>query len=414
MSQEGRALIAIQSSHLHRDWQASQRETWIRDIPGGVDYRFFLGNPVAGDASADEVFLDIPDDYGSTCFKMRGIAEWALAGGYQHVYKIDMDTLVNVGNLLGSGFREHDYTGGLYKHPRGLLFASGGSGYWLSERALRLVAAEPTWEGQLNDNHSGEGGHSDVWVAMIMERNGIPLHDDRRYKFLPGERLEVSTIALHLGSVFGWAGSVPPYSPSLMYEGYRQMRALGSATAIGCRLMGEDELLWLAEQATRRLAIANIGAWTGASVRALAEASLGTVFAIDSWWSTHWEEEFCAKNFNVDLKSKPPDWIFTTFLKGMEPLTNIVTMRMLSTEAAPRLRGIRLDMVYIDANHCYEKVREDILAWRPLLCPGGLLCGHDYCDAVWGRGVMRAVDELLPGFRRGPSSIWYYLDKEGQ
>jgi hypothetical protein len=59
------------------------------------------------------------------------------------------------------------------------------------------------------------------------------------------------------------------------------------------------------------------------------------------------------------------------------------------------------------AIHDYGKVKEDILAWRPLLVPGGLLCGHDYSWEEWGVGVIRAVDELLPDRQVGPESIWW-------
>lgn len=37
-----------------------------------------------------------------------------------------------------------------------------------------------------------------------------------------------------------------------------------------------------------------------------------------------------------------------------------------------------LDFVYIDGNHSYSSVREDILLYYPKLKRGGLLSGHDY------------------------------------
>jgi hypothetical protein len=36
------------------------------------------------------------------------------------------------------------------------------------------------------------------------------------------------------------------------------------------------------------------------------------------------------------------------------------------------------DLVFIDANHDYDHVKEDILLWTPLIKSGGLLIGHDY------------------------------------
>lgn len=50
------------------------------------------------------------------------------------------------------------------------------------------------------------------------------------------------------------------------------------------------------------------------------------------------------------------------------------------------------DVIYIDANHSYESVSNDIKYYWPKLKTNGFLCGHDYCNK-WS-GVMRAVDEF--------------------
>lgn len=39
-----------------------------------------------------------------------------------------------------------------------------------------------------------------------------------------------------------------------------------------------------------------------------------------------------------------------------------------------------LDAVYIDANHSYDSVLQDLLAWEPKIKHGGFLMGHDACD----------------------------------
>lgn len=47
------------------------------------------------------------------------------------------------------------------------------------------------------------------------------------------------------------------------------------------------------------------------------------------------------------------------------------------------------DIIFIDANHDYEYVANDIEAWSQKLTPYGVLCGHDYVMD----GVQRAVQE---------------------
>jgi len=51
------------------------------------------------------------------------------------------------------------------------------------------------------------------------------------------------------------------------------------------------------------------------------------------------------------------------------------------------------DIIYIDASHDYESVKNDILAWSPKLKSGGYMCGDDYCTG-W-IGVYDAVNELF-------------------
>jgi len=158
---------------------------------------------------------------------------------------------------------------------------------------------------------------------------------------------------------------------------------------------------WLAEQASTRKLIAEVGSWMGGSARAMADNTSGVVYCIDPWTGT--PEMDADPDFQANKHD--PDWLVNGFIKNMEGLTNYRMVRMLSVPAAEFLagEGLRFDMIFIDACHEYESVKADILAWKPLLADGGLLCGHD-----WGwRGVSQAVAELLPGAHAvGVDSIW--------
>lgn len=67
-----------------------------------------------------------------------------------------------------------------------------------------------------------------------------------------------------------------------------------------------------------------------------------------------------------------------------------------STEALGRLPDSGLDWIYIDGNHLYEFVRDDLAAALPKLRPGGYLACDDYGHAGWWEdGVRRAVDEFV-------------------
>lgn len=62
-----------------------------------------------------------------------------------------------------------------------------------------------------------------------------------------------------------------------------------------------------------------------------------------------------------------------------------------------------LDLVFIDASHSYEYVKQDIINYRSKLRPGGWLTGHD----IDLPGVKQAVDELVVNYEIGPNRVWY-------
>lgn len=78
-----------------------------------------------------------------------------------------------------------------------------------------------------------------------------------------------------------------------------------------------------------------------------------------------------------------------------------------------RYRGETLDFAYIDGDHSFEGVCEDLRTLVPLLRPGGIVAGDDYGVAGWWeQGVTRAVDAWIadhPGSRlqRLGSQYWF-------
>jgi len=160
------------------------------------------------------------------------------------------------------------------------------------------------------------------------------------------------------------------------------------------------ELQWLASQASKASLIAEIGCWQGRSTRALADNTSGTVFAIDHFQGV--------PELLYILADKPPYWLFKTFTMNLIDRDNVVVVRKTSHEAALLLAPLRFDMIFIDGDHDYPAVLDDIRWWQPLLAPGGLLCGHDYQDAP---GVEQAVTESLPDAQllEGTSLWWVRL-----
>jgi len=49
-----------------------------------------------------------------------------------------------------------------------------------------------------------------------------------------------------------------------------------------------------------------------------------------------------------------------------------------SVEGAKDFVDNTLDFVYLDADHSYQAVKDDLNAWYPKLKVGGIICGHDF------------------------------------
>jgi predicted O-methyltransferase YrrM len=158
--------------------------------------------------------------------------------------------------------------------------------------------------------------------------------------------------------------------------------------------MEDHSLVWLAEQAAKYQVICEVGCWRGKSTTCLADNTSGVVYAVDHWKGS-------TEHQPVDEEK-----LYQMFVDQMAPYISsgkVIPIRMDSPAAAAQLasQGITFDMVFIDASHEYEAVCADINAWKPLIKPGGLFCGH---DAGYGP-VENAVNDLLPG-NRHEGSMW--------
>jgi hypothetical protein len=97
----------------------------------------------------------------------------------------------------------------------------------------------------------------------------------------------------------------------------------------------------------------------------------------------------------------------------------LIMMRMESTIAARYIANYSLDMIFIDADHDYKSVLDDIIAWVPKVKEGGIIAGHDY-DPTGGFDVWRVVDYMFFGVNfnlieddaGGPNNKCWWLTKD--
>lgn len=93
-------------------------------------------------------------------------------------------------------------------------------------------------------------------------------------------------------------------------------------------------------------------------------------------------------------------------------LGNTCTLwKMTSMEAVKEFEDNSLDFVFIDGNHEYEHVLEDITEWTKKVKPGGIVAGHDYkIDPVNNYGVIQAIQEYTEKNHIAP---WFILHAGG-
>jgi hypothetical protein len=94
-------------------------------------------------------------------------------------------------------------------------------------------------------------------------------------------------------------------------------------------------------------------------------------------------------------------------IRRLRPDLSVVCFPYPSVSAAGMMReDDKAHAIFIDGEHSYAAAKQDILAWRPHLRAGGLLCGHDREH----KGVRQALAETVPDFSKAPGSIWWRVE----
>ena len=135
------------------------------------------------------------------------------------------------------------------------------------------------------------------------------------------------------------------------------------------------------------LKILEIGSWAGASAVTWASAiqkynnGLGQVFCVDSWESSNTSpanQEGWDLHMNNLLKNY---FIYQMFIHNIQcsGCSSIVTaLRGYSKDIILNFAHNSFDIIYIDAGHDHESVKNDNKNSKPNLIISGILCGDDF------------------------------------
>lgn len=139
-----------------------------------------------------------------------------------------------------------------------------------------------------------------------------------------------------------------------------------------------------------------------------------TLHMIDSWQAHDSEGRYAQSGDYHGKMSNDEQESYYNYTKNVTEFAGdrAKVIRATSLQAINMFDDQSLDFVFIDADHTYEGVKEDLEAWYPKLKNGGVLSGHDYDNKdypCWG--VEKAVKEFCESHalevRLGYNFTWF-------
>ena len=104
----------------------------------------------------------------------------------------------------------------------------------------------------------------------------------------------------------------------------------------------------------------------------------GTLYMVDVWRPLG--KEYLDSSNHKNYQNQ----IYSYAMKNLEGLEDRGIMIRANSEKSSKIfSNESLDFVYIDANHAYDFVVDDIKYWYSKIKKGGFLWGHDYINLDW-------------------------------
>lgn len=139
--------------------------------------------------------------------------------------------------------------------------------------------------------------------------------------------------------------------------------------------------------------VIEVGSWLGGGstkhFAKLVQPKNGKVYAVDTWLGSSTQQAG-----QIHYQPILP-YAYEQFLSNMihwKLDTTVIPCRMTSLEASQVLDVVP-DLIYIDAEHTYVSVYQDLTAWYPFVKNKGILCGDDWMWPEVRRAVVQFANE---------------------
>ena len=145
--------------------------------------------------------------------------------------------------------------------------------------------------------------------------------------------------------------------------------------------------------------ICEVGVRDAGNFKNMLTSNVAMAIGVDIWADT----DKAGQNDNLyDQKLLTSQYrdVFSKYLND----PRVKLLREFSKEACSFFKDETFDFIYIDADHTYEAVSEDLNAWFPKVKKGGVISGHDHISGErtlqLGHSVKFGVVEAVADFRK--------------
>lgn len=140
---------------------------------------------------------------------------------------------------------------------------------------------------------------------------------------------------------------------------------------------------------------AEIGVFEASFTELFAKAGF-EIYGIDPWMVY---EDYGESDYTPMAEKR-----YQKSVARLSPYPNAHIMRMTSMQALEKFEDDSLDFVYIDGNHQFKYIAEDLFEWWKKVKKGGVIAGHDYAyfksrSPLGGCQVREVVDAYAKAFR---------------
>jgi hypothetical protein len=151
--------------------------------------------------------------------------------------------------------------------------------------------------------------------------------------------------------------------------------------------MEEIQLPQLLKHLNLPMIAAEIGVAEGLNANDLINAGIEKLYAVDAWeqipgqkgdgsFDSNWHNN----NYNDAVQRLLPHGDKVIFLRGR------------SREMAQKIEDNTLGLLYLDGDHSYSGVTNDLVAYHSKVVKGGVIAGHDFLQKHYG--VKEAVEDF--------------------